>query len=84
MCLSSVVGRRVRTSVSHACGQWPLALAVASRPMIAAARLPAVSLPANSQFFRPRAMGRIAFSRRVRIVVVSTVVDFSPAVGGQV
>ena len=45
--LSKVVGSRLSTSVSHACGQWPLALAVASRLMIAAARLPAVSLPAS-------------------------------------
>jgi hypothetical protein len=40
----------------------PLALAVAIRLMIAAARSPAFSEPANSQFLRPRAIGRIAFS----------------------
>ncbi len=59
---SSVVGRRVSTSVSQACGSMPLALAVAIRLMMAAARLPAVSDPANSQFLRPMAIGRIAFS----------------------
>lgn len=39
----------------------PLALAVASRLMIAAARLPADPEPANSQFLRPMAIGPMAF-----------------------
>ena len=43
-------------------GSWPWALAVAKRLMIAAAPLPAVSEAANNPFFRPRAIGRIAFS----------------------
>jgi hypothetical protein len=62
MSRSFVVGRRVSTSVSHACGSSPLALAVASKPMIAAARWPARSAPTNIQFRLPRAIGRIAFS----------------------
>ena len=45
MSRSKVVGRRVSVSVSHACGSWPLAFAVASRPMIAATRRPAVFDP---------------------------------------
>jgi hypothetical protein len=52
MSRSRVVGRRVSTSVSQASGSWPLAFAVASRLMMAAARLPAVSEPANNQFLR--------------------------------
>lgn len=39
-----------------------LALAVAMRLMIAAARWPVDTLPVNSQFLRPTAIGRIAFS----------------------
>ena len=62
MSRSSVVGSLASVSVSQACGSMPLALAVASRLMIAAARLPACSDPAKSQFLRPRAMERIAFS----------------------
>ncbi len=52
MSRSLVVGSRVSTSVSQACGSMPFALAVARRLMMAAARLPAVSEPAKSQFFR--------------------------------
>ena len=40
----------------------PLSFAVANRLCTAAARIPARSLPANSQFFLPIAIGRIAFS----------------------
>ncbi len=58
---SLVVGSRVRTSVSQAWGSRPLALAVAIRLMMAAARRPAVSEPAKSQFLRPTGMGRMAF-----------------------
>lgn len=36
-----------------------------SRLMIAAARLPARRLPANSQFALPRAMGRMWFSTQL-------------------
>ena len=62
MSRSFVVGRCVSTSVSHACGSSPLALAVASKPMIAAARWPARSAPTNIQFLLPSAIGRMAFS----------------------
>lgn len=62
MSRSLVLGSRVSTSVSQACGSRSLAFAVASRLMIAAARLPACSEPAKSQFFLPKAMGRIALS----------------------
>jgi len=46
-------------------GSCPLALAVASRLMIVAARRPADSEPTKSQFLRPSATGRIAFSIRL-------------------
>lgn len=49
-------------SFSQADGSMPLSFAVANRLWIAAARFPARSLPANSQFFLPMAIGRIAFS----------------------
>lgn len=62
MKVGSRVGNRLSTSVTQACESCPLAFAVASRLMIAAARRPAVSEAANSQFFRPIAMGRMAFS----------------------
>ena len=47
---------------SQADGSMPLSFAVANRLWIAAARLPARSNPANSQFFLLIAIGRIAFS----------------------
>jgi hypothetical protein len=57
-----VVGRRVSTSVSQACGERPLAFAVVTRLMIAAARGLDFVPPMNSQFLRPSVTGRIAFS----------------------
>jgi hypothetical protein len=56
-----VVGSWVRTSVSHACGSMLLALAVATKLMMDAARWPAAAEPVNNQFLRPSAMGRMAF-----------------------
>lgn len=56
------VGSFSRVSRSQAAGSSPLSLAVASRLWIAAERLPARSDPVKSQFFLPRAMGRIVFS----------------------
>ena len=56
------VGSRVSTSLRYAYGSCPLSLADWIRLMMAAARLPARRLPANSQFFRPVAMGRMRFS----------------------
>jgi hypothetical protein len=43
-------------------GSCPLSLAEWIKLMIAAARLPARRLPANNQFCRPSAMGRMRFS----------------------
>ncbi len=48
--------------LNHPAGSRPLSLAVPSRLRIAVARRPARSEPANSQFFLPRAMGRMAFA----------------------
>lgn len=53
-------GRRVRTSVSQACGSRPLRFAVYRRLIICAARFPAISEPANSHAFRPITTGRMA------------------------
>lgn len=51
-------GRRVSTSVSHACGSRPFIFAVSSRLMICAARAPAASEPANNQLERPITISR--------------------------
>ncbi|ALZ58841.1 hypothetical protein FORC11_p0153 (plasmid) [Shigella sonnei] len=56
-------GRRVRTSVSQACGSRPLRFAVYRRLIICAARFPAISEPANSHAFRPITTGRMARSQ---------------------
>jgi len=47
---------------SQRAGSSLLSLAVVNKLWMAAARRPARSEPANSQFFLPMAMGRIAFS----------------------
>jgi hypothetical protein len=47
---------------SQRAGSSPLSLAVANRLWMAATRRPARSEQANSQFFLPMAIGRIAFS----------------------
>ncbi len=47
-------GRRIRTSVSQACGSRPLRFAVSSKLIICAARSPAICEPANSHDFLPR------------------------------
>lgn len=47
---------------SQRAGSRPLSLAVANRLWMVAARHPARSEPANSQFFLPMVMGRMAFS----------------------
>ena len=49
-------------AASQRAGSRPLSLAVANKLWNAAARRPARSEPANSQFFLPIAIGRIAFS----------------------
>lgn len=56
------VGSFSSVSRNHAAGSRSLSLAVARKVCIAAARLPAVSVPVNSQFFFPTTIGRIAFS----------------------
>ena len=56
------VGSLSRVSASQRAGSSPLSLAVANRLWMAVARRPARSEPANSQFFLPMAIGRIAFS----------------------
>jgi len=45
--------------------------------MMAAARWPAVSEPANSQFLRPMAIGRMAFSMGLLCVPCQGVMDSS-------
>jgi hypothetical protein len=45
------VGSLSRVCCSHAAGSRPFSLAVASSDWMAAARFPASSEPANSQFF---------------------------------
>jgi hypothetical protein len=52
-------------SFRYACGSCPFSLADCTRLMIAAARLPARSEPANSQLLRPMAIGRIWFSTQL-------------------
>lgn len=56
-------GRRVRTSVSQACGSRPLRFAVSRRLIICAARFPAISEPANSHTVRPITTVRMARSQ---------------------
>ena len=47
-------GRRVRTSVSQACGSRPLRFAVSSKLIICAASSPVICEPENSHDFLPR------------------------------
>jgi energy-coupling factor transporter ATP-binding protein EcfA2 len=56
------LGSLSRVSANQRAGSSPLSLAVANRLWMAAARRPARSEPANSQFFLPIAIGRIVFS----------------------
>ena len=56
------VGRRLSTSLIYAHGSCPFTRADWIRLMTAAAGLAVSKLPANSQLFRPAAMGRIWFS----------------------
>lgn len=58
-------GSRVSTSVSHVFGSRPFIFAVSSRLMICAARAPAASEPAKSQFERPITTGLMARSQRL-------------------
>ena len=62
MRLLGQVGSFSKVSFNQAAGSRPLSLAVPSKLWMAAARLPARSDPAKSQFFLPMAMGRIQFS----------------------
>ena len=62
MRLLGQAGSLSRVSLGQAAGSRPLSLAVPSRLWITAARLPARSEPVNSQFLRPTATGRMAFS----------------------
>jgi hypothetical protein len=55
------VGSFSRVLASQRAGPSPLSLAIANRLWMAAARRPARSEPANSQFFLPMAIGRIVF-----------------------
>jgi hypothetical protein len=50
-----------RVLASQRAGSSPLSSAIANRLWMAAARRPARSEPANSHFFLPMAIGRIAF-----------------------
>jgi hypothetical protein len=59
------VGKRCSTSLRYACGSIPLSLADWIKLITAAARRPARSDPANSQFERPSAIGRIWFSTQL-------------------
>ena len=56
------VGSLPRVSASQRAGSGPFSLAVANRLWMAAAREPARSETAKSQFFLPMAIGRITFS----------------------
>jgi hypothetical protein len=56
LCLFGQVGSFSSMSASQRAGCSPLSLAVANRLWMAAARRPARSEPANSQFFLPMAM----------------------------
>ncbi len=62
MRLLGQVGSFSKVFRSQAAGSMPLRRAVPSRVWMAAARCPACSEPANSPFFLPMAMGRMAFS----------------------
>jgi hypothetical protein len=62
MALARWVGSLVSTSVGYACGSSPFNCAERTKLMTAAARRPARNEPANSQFERPIAQGRIWFS----------------------
>jgi len=55
------VGSLSKVLASQRAGSSPLSLAIANRLWMAAARRPARSESANSQFFLPMAIGRIAF-----------------------
>lgn len=58
-------GRRFSTSVGQACGSRPFIFAVSNRLMICAARDPAASESAKSQFERPTTTGLMAHSQRL-------------------
>lgn len=68
MRLLGQTGSLASVSFSQAAGSRPLSRAVPSRVWTLAAQRPARSEPANSQFFLPRAMGRISFSTRLLCV----------------
>ena len=59
------VGSRCSTSFRYAYGASPFSRADCTRLMTAAARWPARKEPANNQFARPSAMGRIWFSTQL-------------------
>jgi hypothetical protein len=61
------VGSLSRVCCSHAAESRPPRLAVVSSDWMAAARFPASSEPANSQFFLPIAIGRMVSLQRAHL-----------------
>ncbi len=70
-------GKRSSRSFMYAKTSCPFSLADWIRLMTAAARCPARRLPANSQLFRPMAIGRMRFSTQLLCVPCEGTVETS-------